>query len=95
MSRPDEPLQMDAREERSSEAGGIAGLCFVVMAFLAMLALVFSGLLHLFGLLRTYGPIWREMIHATVTPQFAAGMFFGIGLVLIGALIFAYGDRRA
>lgn len=85
--------EMDARAVRSSEAGGIAGLMFVVCGFLAVLALAFSGFAYLFGLLREYGPIWREMILTTITPQFAAGMFAGIALVALGALLIAWGER--
>lgn len=68
------------------ESAGIAGLAFLACAAIVLLA-------WLMGLVRTYGPVVREAILATVTPQFAAGMFAGIGLVLVGALLFAWGER--
>ena len=75
---------MSARIDKSAIGivVAVAGMALCVALAYAMQAI------------RVYGPIVREYIHATLTPQFAAGMFFGIGLVLVGALIFAYGERR-
>ena len=71
---------------RPNAAAGIAGLCFLGCIAIGALAYVMTWI-------RVYGPIVREVILATLTPQFAAGMFFGIGLVLFGALLIAWGDR--
>ena len=71
------------------QAAMIGGACLLI-AFVVILPLAYA-----MQAFRVYGPIWREAILATITPQFAAGMLFGIGLVLVGALIFAYGGRRA
>ena len=59
------------RDERSAQAAGIAGYCFLI-GMPACVALAF-----LFGQFRIYAPIARELLLATVTPQFAAGMVFG------------------
>ena len=59
----------------------VAGMALCVALAFAMQAI------------RVYGPALREVILATLTPQFAAGMFAGIGLVLFGALLIAWGER--
>ena len=71
---------------RPDPAAGIAGLCFLACALLLVLAFAFQQW-------RIYAPIAREMILATLTPQFGAGMVFMLLLVFVGALIFAHGDR--
>lgn len=71
---------------RRSQSAGIAGLCFFGCIAIVALAYVMTWI-------RVYGPILRELIHATLTPQFAAGMFLGIALVLVGLLLIAWGER--
>ena len=72
---------------RHDQAAGIAGLCFLACALIPVLAYAFT-------LLRTYGPIWREMIHATLTPQFAAGMFFMAFVTCASAWCIGMGAKR-
>lgn len=56
-------------------------------------AAICVALAYAMTLIRTYGPVLREAIHATVTPQFAAGMFFMAALVCMACLLFAWGER--
>lgn len=72
---------------RHDQAAAIAGACLLI-AFGVILPLAYA-----MQAIRAYGPALRELILATVTPQFAAGMFVGIGLALFGALLIAWGDR--
>lgn len=72
---------------RRSQTAGIAGLCFLAAAAIVPLA-------YAMQLFRVYGPIWREAIHATLTPQFAAGMAFMLVIVFVGAFLIAIGERR-
>lgn len=69
------------------DAGGIAGLCFLACGVIPLLALAFAKF-------RIYAPIWREAIHATLTPQFAAGMAFMLVIVFVGAFLIAIGGRH-
>ena len=64
---------------RASESAGIAGLCFLACALIVVLAYIST-------LYRIYAPILREMILATLTPQFAVGLFAGIALAGSGLL---------
>lgn len=73
---------------RPDPAAGIAGLCFLACL------VVIPALAYASALFRTYGPILREAILATLTPQFGAGMLFMLLLMGFGALIFAYGESR-
>jgi hypothetical protein len=72
---------------RNHAAGGIAGLCFLACAVLPLLAVASSKL-------RVYAPMWREALHATLTPQFAAGMAFMLVIVFVGAFLIAIGGRH-
>ena len=75
------------RDERSAQAAGIAGYCFLFgcggIVLIALLA-------QLFGKFRIYAPIARELLLATVTPQFAAGMVFGWLCIAAIALCIAW-----
>lgn len=71
---------------RHAFAGGVAGLCFLACGLIVVLA-------YLSSLFRIYGPVAREVILATVTPQFAAGAFSGIALISFCAFLFAWGER--
>ena len=66
------------------ESAGIAGLCFLSCGLIV-------GLAYLSTLIRQYGPVVREVILATVTPQFAAGMFFMAFLLAVVAWCVARG----
>lgn len=60
----------------------VAGMALCVVLAYAMQAI------------RVYGPVVRDLIHATLTPQFAAGMFFMAFVICAGAFLISL-DRRA
>ena len=74
--------------KRHDQAAMIGGACLLI-AFVVILPLAYA-----MTLIRTYGPIVREAIHATLTPQFAAGMFFMALVICAGAFLISL-DRRA
>ena len=61
------------------------GAVIAVAGMAACVALAF-----LFGQFRIYAPIARELLLATVTPQFAAGMVFGWLCIAAVALCIAW-----
>lgn len=71
---------------RHSDAGPIAGLCFLACAAIGALALL-GHVIH------PHLPALREFLLHTITPQFAAGMFAGVALCMTGAALFAWGER--
>lgn len=75
---------MSARIDRPA-----IGVVFAVVGMALCVALAYA-----MTLIRTYGPIVREAIHATLTPQFAAGMFFMALVICAGAFLISL-DRRA
>lgn len=74
--------------KRHDQAAAIGGACLLI-AFVVILPAAYA-----MQTIRVYGPAIREAIHATLTPQFAAGMFFMALVICMGALLFAL-DRRA
>ena len=68
---------------RHPEAPVVVAVCGLGMV--ACVALAF-----LFGQFRIYAPIARELLLATVTPQFAAGMVFGWLCIAAIALCIAW-----
>ena len=76
-----------AREERSAQAAGIAGYCFLFgcggIVLIALLA-------KLFGKFRIYAPMAREWLLGNANPSFAAGMVFGWLCIAAVALCIAW-----
>ena len=68
---------------RHPEAPVVVAVCGLGMV--ACVALAF-----LFGQFRIYAPMARELLLATVTPQFAAGMVFGWLCIAAIALCIAW-----
>jgi hypothetical protein len=73
---------MNARPDPAA----VAGLCFLACALIV--AYTFAA-----GLWTRYAPTLRELILATVTPQFAVGLFAGIALTALSACLFAWSER--
>lgn len=72
---------------RHDQAAAIGGLCFLACGLIAVLAYAMQAI-------RVYGPIVREAIHATLTPQFAAGMFFMAFVACLAAFCIGLGVRK-
>ena len=70
-----------------SLSAGVAGLCFFGCIGIVVLAYAMQAI-------RVYGPLVRDLIHATLTPQFAAGMFFMAFVACLAAFCIGLGVRK-
>ena len=70
---------------RHSDAGPIAGLCFLACAAIVVLALIGHAI-------HPYLPAMREFLLWAMAPQFAIGMFVGASLFAVGVVLISWRD---
>lgn len=70
---------------RHSDAGPIAGLCFLACAVIVALALLVHAI-------HPYLPALREFLLWAMAPQFAMGMFVGASILAVGVVLISWGD---